>query len=173
MCLSLRNSFLTGILENADKMCLFATIRDAAFTFQKMLWSLQLESPFLKGSGLSFRNFHKSRGGSDFYHKKGRGLWNKGEVILKKEVSLIFILTNPFQWYLSERLVCVCVLCIYTISISTVFVSREDLTLIESNQQIYDFCRRVIYKAKGIVEIKFLISANYSLSVIYIAVVST
>ena len=63
--------------------------------------------------------------------------------------------------------------CVFTPFPSVLFVSREELALIESNQQIYDFCRRVIYKAKGIVEIKILISANYSLSVIYIAVVST
>ena len=48
-------------------------------------------------------------------------------------VSLIFILSNLFQCYLSEYLVCVCVLFIYTVSISIVCVSREELTLIESN----------------------------------------
>ena len=34
---SLHHSFLTDVLENIDKIWLFATIADAAFTFQKML----------------------------------------------------------------------------------------------------------------------------------------
>ena len=66
-----------------------------------MLWSTQLELAFIKGKGLSFRNFHLRRGGLDFPH-------------------------------------------------STVCFSREELTLIESNQQIYGFCKRIIYKAKAL-----------------------
>ena len=34
---------------------------------------------------------------------------------------------------------CVCVLLIYTISISILFVPQEGIILVESNQQIYDF----------------------------------
>ena len=64
--------------------------------------------------------------GSDFSsHKKGG-------------VSLILILTNPFQCYLSVFDVCVCVLFICTISISIICVSKDEPSLIESNQQIYD-----------------------------------
>ena len=58
-------------------------------------------------------------------------------VFSKRGVSLTFILTNPFQCYLSLSVwcvwvcvcVCVCVLC----------VSKDDPSLITSNQQIYDF----------------------------------
>ena len=39
----------------------------------------------------------------------------------------------------SECLVCVCVLFIYTISISILCVLREELSLIKSNQQVCDF----------------------------------
>ena len=113
----------------------------------------QLEPAFIKGKGLSFRNFHKRRGSPDFHHKKG-GVCKIG-IILKRKVSLIFILINPFQCYLSECLVCVCVLSICNISISIVCFSREELTLIESNQQIHDFCKRVIYKAKALWKLHF------------------
>ena len=60
----------------------------------------------------------------------------------------MFFLTNLFQCYLSLNVwcvcvcmcVCVCVLFIYTISISIIIcVSLEELSLIASNQQIYDF----------------------------------
>ena len=39
----------------------------------------------------------------------------------------------------SECFVCVCVLFIYTISIRIIYVSQEEISLIDSNQQIYDF----------------------------------
>ena len=57
----------------------------------------------------------------------------------------------------SECLVCVCVLFIYTISISILCVSREELSLIKSNQQTCDFYKWAIRK--------YLISANNSFSV--------
>ena len=75
-------------------------------------------------------------------------------VVLKKGVTLIFILTNPFQCYLSLSVwfvcvcVCVCVLFIYTISISVNCVSLEELSLIASNQQIYDFYKLAIFEKK-------------------------
>ena len=50
-------------------------------------------------------------------------------------VSFIFILTFPMLSF-SECCVCVCVF-IYIISIGMLCVSREELSLIESNQQIY------------------------------------
>ena len=61
----------------------------------------------------------------------------------KGGVSLIFILTNPFQCYLSpECLMCACMffLCVflYTISIRIICDSQEEPSLIESNQQMYD-----------------------------------
>ena len=55
----------------------------------------------------------------------------------------MFFLTNFFQCYLSLNVwcvcVCVCFLFIYTISISIICLSLEELSLIASNQQIYDF----------------------------------
>ena len=51
----------------------------------------------------------KRGGGSDFSHKNG-GVGKIGGIVLKKEeVALIFILTNPFQCYLSRNVWCVCV----------------------------------------------------------------
>ena len=77
-------------------------------------------------------------GGSDFSYKDG-AVGKIDGVVLKKDVSLIFILTNPFQCYLSLSVWCVRVLFIYTISISIICVSKDELSLAASNQQIYDF----------------------------------
>ena len=41
-----------------------------------------------------------------------------------------------------------CVLLIYTISISIICVSQEEPSLIASNQQIYDFEKWIIYEKK-------------------------
>ena len=73
-----------------------------------------------------------------------------GGCLKKRGVSLIFILTNPFQCYLSECLVCVrlCVLFIYTISISIICVSQEEPSLIACNQQICDFYNWIIFDKK-------------------------
>ena len=72
----------------------------------------------------------------------------------------MFILTNPFQCYLSVSVqcvrvfarVCVCVLFVYTISIgisvSIICVSQEDVSLIASNQQICDFYKLVVFEKK-------------------------
>ena len=76
--------------------------------------------------------------GSDFFHKNGVD-GKKGGVVLKKGISLIFILTNPFQCYLSLSNWCVCILFIYTISITITCASQEEPSLISSNQQICDF----------------------------------
>ena len=77
-------------------------------------------------------------GGSDFSYKDG-AVGKIDGVVLKKDVSLIFILTNSFQCYLSLSVWCVRVLFIYTISISIICVSKDELSLAASNQQIYDF----------------------------------
>ena len=76
-------------------------------------------------------------------------------LFLKKGVSLIFILTNPFKYYLSVSVwrVYVCMgvfvcLFIYTISISIFCVSQEEPILVASNQQIYDFYERIIFEKK-------------------------
>ena len=105
-------------------------------------WSLPLPfilPPFIKGE-FEFSKFSKKRGGSDFCHKMG-GVDKTGGLVNKRRVPLTFILTNPFQCYFSLRVwcVCMCVLFIYTISISIIYVSQEEPSLIASNQQIYDF----------------------------------
>ena len=77
------------------------------------------------------------REASDFSHKK-EGV-DKIEGLFKKEgVELIFTLTfSSIIFRVFD--VPLCVLFIYTISISIVCVSWEEITLIESNQKIYDF----------------------------------
>ena len=51
--------------------------------------------------GVEFSKFFLNRGSSDFSsHKNGEDGKIVG-VVLRKGVSLIFILTNPFQCYLS------------------------------------------------------------------------
>ena len=70
--------------------------------------------------------------------------------------------------------VCVCVLLIYSISISTLCVSWEERSLNETNQQICSFYKWVIFESKNIVELcKFVISTNYLFNLIQIATGST
>ena len=89
--------------------------------------------------GVEFSNFFEKRGSSDFSsHKNGRVGKIGGFVLKKGGVSLIFITANPFQCYLSLSAWCVCVLFIYTISISIICASQEEPSLIATNQQIYD-----------------------------------
>ena len=63
-------------------------------------------------------------------------------VNFKKEVSLIFKLTNPLSVIVvSVWCLCVCFVDLHHFhSISIVCVPQEKITLIESDQQIYDFC---------------------------------
>ena len=82
---------------------------------------------------LRFQNSPEKGGGrSDFSHKNG-GVGKIGGVV----VSLIFIIANPFQCYLSLSVWCVCVLFTYTISVSIICVSQKEPRLIASNQEIY------------------------------------
>ena len=104
---------------------------------------------------VDFSKFLK-KGGSDFFHKtrgvgkigaQGVGGWG----CFKREgVSVMFKLTlsSVFFQYLSVCLVCVCVLFIYTISISIICVSQEKPSLIASNQQIYDIYKWIIFEKK-------------------------
>ena len=62
-------------------------------------------------------------------------------------MSLIFILTNPFQCYLSLSVWCVYMF-IYNISISIICVSKDKPSLIASNQQIYDFYMWIFEKKR-------------------------
>ena len=92
-------------------------------------------------------------------------------VNFKKEVSLIFKLTNPFECYSCECLVFVCVFCVFTpfpfhqyCLCSTgknysYWIWPADLWLLQVS---------TFLKSKCIVEIKFLISAHYSFDVIHI-----
>ena len=54
----------------------------------------------------------------------------------------------PFQCYFSQSVWCMCVLFIYTILISVICVSQEELSLVASNAQMYDFKKWVIFKKK-------------------------
>ena len=71
-------------------------------------------------------------------------------------LSLIFILTNPFQRYLSLSVWCayVCVLFIYTISVTILSVLQKQLSFTESNRHTCGFYKRVILeKSKDIAEL--------------------
>ena len=104
------------------------------------------------------KKFEKS-GGSDFSSQKNGwvGKISGGEGVLKKRgVSLIFILTNPFQCYRSLSVCCVCGFCSFTPFLSVLLVSKDEPSLTASNQQMYDFYKW-IFEKKDIVESKFLI----------------
>ena len=121
---------------------------------------------------MSFQNFQKRWGGgggvgwggggaSDFSSHKYGGFGKKGEVaFLKKEVSLLFILTLSSVIFLWVFGVCMCVRFFYNISISIICVSKDKLSLIESNQQIYDFYKWIFekkrHRGKSIFDIKEL-----------------
>ena len=73
--------------------------------------------------------------------------------LISGKISLIFLWGNSLTLTLSEVIFLavwgVCVLFIYTISLSIHCVSREGLTLLESNQQICDFYKWVIFKKQS------------------------
>ena len=100
-----------------------------------------------EGGGEFFEIFIKR--GFRYFSWKGMGWWNRGEGgVLKKRVSLIIILSNPFQCFLSLGVCCVCVLFIYATSTSIICVWQEELSFIASNQQIYDLHKWVIFEKK-------------------------
>ena len=110
------------------------------------------------------------RGRWSYFSHKREGLVKYG-ACFKNVGGIIYVhLTLSsviFLWVLGVH---VCCLFIYTISVSILCVWWEELSLIESNQQIYTFCNRYIpfvsdfWKAKTLwnSESKFFISANYS-----------
>ena len=64
-----------------------------------------------------------------------------------KKGAVTYFHAYSFQCYLSESFgLWVCILFIYNVSTSIICVSVEELTLIESNQQICDFYKWVIFK---------------------------
>ena len=121
---------------------------------------------------VDFSKFLQKGGGFHIYLIKREGLLKRG-VVLKKGVSLIFILTNCWQCYLSLSVWCECVCLVYLHHFCQYLcVSWEELSLIESNQQIYDCNKWVILKSKDIVESKFSIPTNL-FNIVQIAAVST
>ena len=89
-------------------------------------------------------------------------------------LSLIFILTNPFQCYVSLSNWW-CVFCLFTPYLSIIFAFRENLSLTESNQQIYHFYKSVTIEKQrrcGTRQSNFLLP-NYSFNVIQRTAVST
>ena len=86
--------------------------------------------------------FSQIGGGPDFSHEKGE-VGKLGRVVLKKGVSLIFILTKSFQYYLLECLAGVYVFCLFTPFPSVVFVFHGKNLLLFNliNRYRYDFCK--------------------------------
>ena len=96
--------------------------------------------PSQKG-GLSFRNFPKKEG-LEFSHKKRVVGKIRGLVTLKKETSPTITLSKDIL--LS---VC-CVFLNFIISFSILLASQEGVSLVDSDQQKYDFCKSNFWKAK-------------------------
>ena len=88
------------------------------------------------GGGVEFQKFSPKEGGSEFFHKKGGvckigGCFKIGDITNKHQLTLskvIFLSVCGLFGFL-----------IYTIYINVLCVSQEGLSLVESNQQIYDF----------------------------------
>ena len=112
-------------------------------------------------------------GGFDFLkfsHKKGKA--GKIGGVLRNVESLIS--TNPLKLSFSLYMCVVWVFLIYTISNSILCVLQEELRLIESNQQIYDFYKKVIFEKQIFVNLKVnFCTASYSFRVIQVADVYT
>ena len=86
-------------------------------------------------------------------------------------MSIVGTLLLPLSSVRFLEVFSVCVLFIYTISISIICVSEGELSLIASNEQIYNFCKWVIFEKKKLWKVSFDISELFS--VIQIAAVST
>ena len=77
--------------------------------------------------GIEFSKFSKKGGGVYIFPIKKERLVKQVSIFFKKGgVPLIFLLTNPFQCYLSLSVWCVYVLLIYIIAISITCVSQEE-----------------------------------------------
>ena len=125
--------------------------------------------PFVKWEGVSVFEIFAKRGGLDFSLEKSVG---KIGGSLKKGVTLIFILGNPFYCYLSLSVRCV--FCLFTPFLSVLFVfNRKNLVLLHLINRYMTSTNKQFLKRKNIVESKILISANYACSVIQIAAAST
>ena len=62
------------------------------------------------------------------------------EVVLKKGCITYFHTKKPFPVLsCSECLMCKCELCLFTLILLFLCISRQELSLIKSNQKIYDF----------------------------------
>ena len=94
--------------------------------------------------GVWFFEIYPKIGGSDFPHKKG-GVGKIGWAVLMKVESLHTKWSFPMISF-SEWFLYVCVLFFYTISISILCVSAEEISFTESNQQIYGFCKWVNFE---------------------------
>ena len=82
--------------------------------------------------------------GLQIFPIKFEGLVKLVELFKGKGVSLIFILTNPLHFS------------------SVICVLQEEPSLMASNQQIYDFYKRIISEKKRHYINKFLMVVNYS-----------
>ena len=94
----------------------------------KFFWNFVPSWTRLQGGFQLSRFSRKEDRASNFSHKKGR-VGQIREVVLNMKSSYIFfILTNPFQCYLSECLVCMCLFCLFTPFPSVLIVSWEEVT---------------------------------------------
>ena len=116
--------------------------------------------------------FQKWEEGSDFSYKKVR-VGKIGGCFKKGGVWHIFTCTNPFQCYISLSVWCACVFSLFATFLSVFFVFHWKNFSYESNQQIYEFYKWLIFEKQSHFDSKFLISGNYSVIVIQIAAVST
>ena len=119
-----------------NPQCLTDQIKVQLLPQIRCLTTLWVES---KWGGLSFWNFAK-KGGSDFSHKKRAVVLKKGDIL-----TLTFILNDHFQSYLSLS-EWWCLLWLFTLFLNILCVSWEEISLLESNQQICDFHKSVIFE---------------------------
>ena len=103
-------------------------------------WNPLPPPPSLIKRGFEFSKFAK-KGGFRLPIKR-EGLVKQG-VVFKREVSPIFILTNPFQCYLSLSVWYVCFVYLHHF-----YQYYLEPSLIATNQQIYNFYKWIIFEKK-------------------------
>ena len=100
------------------------------------------------------------------------GLEKQGHILKRRRgcISLIFILTSPFQCYLTLS---VYFFCLFTTFLSVLFIFHRKNLVLKHLINRYGFSKQISFERKGVVESKFLISVNHSFNLIKIAAMST
>ena len=141
--MSLTRFFLTlnlhALKTNIKSLCCFWKFFCTAFSHGIAMYTTKNTKSFWGYTPTPLHSSHKPQADFQYAFSMAQRLWPQlykyqpteklvicHTVVLKKGVTLIFILTNPFQCYLSLSVwfvcVCVCVFCLFTPFLSVLIV---------------------------------------------------